>query len=230
MKQLAIWTLLFISLADDVSAAITEYYTIDSSKSFVSYNALIKEVDRPDGAPEKTSLGTTITYLEYIPSGQLPISGKLAVILGREFTKSIEIEPIGVTPTLLPTELDFEVNLSAMVISDGLFPDNSWPSLPPGAICACFTSFNPLAPIINGSLSDEQLILDFDENGSFFNSSIPAHSYAWVGEPPQSPYTTNSSITYHIEASLVPIPTTLWLFMSSLSAIRFFKRNVALTS
>lgn len=153
------------------------------------------------------------------------LSGNINVILGRNYPNSLEIEAIDVSPGILPSGREVNVDLASQTLRNGIFPNDLPFSLPAGSICACFTFLNPFAPSISGIFDGKSLSVDFKKNDwlvAFYSSD----NVTWIGDPPPDySLSGENNYSYHIEASVVPLPPSAVLLLSALGFIRL-SRNL----
>lgn len=151
----------------------------------------------------------------YHQSERFSLSGNINVILGRNYLYSLETEAINVSPGILPSGRNVILDLPSQTLRDGIFPNDLAFSLPDGAICACFTLYNPFAPKISGAFDGRSLSVDFTSNEMQF-AFYPTDNVTWIGDSPSNSPTGENKYSYHIEASVVPLPPTAVLFLSAL--------------
>ena len=143
------------------------------------------------------------------------LSGNINVILGRNYLYSLEIETINVSPSILPSGRQVILDLASQTLKDGIFPNNLSFSLPGGSICACSTSISPFEPYISGVFDGKLLSVDFTSNEMQF-AFYSTDSVSWIGGSPSYSPTGENKYSYHIEASVVPLPPTAALLLSAL--------------
>ncbi|NJA08186.1 hypothetical protein HC024_20980 [Methylococcaceae bacterium WWC4] len=150
----------------------------------------------------------------YHPSERFSLSGNINVILGRNYLYSLETEAINVSPGILPSGRNVTLNFPAQTLRDGIFPNELAFSLPAGTICACYTMYNIFAPKISGAFDGKSLSVDFTSNEMQFFGFYP--NVTWIGGSPSDSPAGENKYSYHIEASVVPLPPTAVLFLSAL--------------
>ncbi|WP_426993070.1 hypothetical protein [Methylomonas sp. CM2] len=174
----------------------------------------------PNSTGEIPNLSSGIPFGEpkpeaiYHPSERFSLSGNINVILGRNYLYSLETEAINVSPGILPSGRNVTLDLPAQTLRDGVFPNELAFSLPAGTICACFRLDNPFAPKISGAFDGKSLSVDFTSNEMQFFGFYP--NVTWIGGSPSYSMTAENKYSFHIEASVVPLPPTAVLFLSAL--------------
>lgn len=205
---------LIMAMTVPAAAETVHRLRIDSTASVVTYSDWIELLPEE----ETDQFGIPWQRAVYHAGGTLPIDGELRLVLGRAYQSALALESVDVNPGILPEGRPFAVELGAQTLRDGLFPNSSFPDLPPGAICACFTNIDPAAPHVDGSFDGNKLTLDYREQAltiSYLNPSVQ-----WVGEAPPAGAEFTDNITYHIEATVVPAPPAVILLLSGLLVLR----------
>lgn len=179
-------------------AYATQIFTlqIDSSKSWIQDQSWIEILPNSSEAI-------------YHEGDIFSLGGSVNVVLGRDYPNSIEIEGFNVSPDNLPSGRKVILDIDSQTLKGNVFPDNSF-SLPEGAICACSTNIDISAPSISGVFEETFLAVDFSENGL----QILPGSVTWVGGLPSN--TASNQYSFHIEASVVPVPPAFVLLLSAL--------------
>lgn len=179
-------------------AYATQIFTleIDSSKSWIQDHSWVENL--PDSSDAIYHEGNVFS-----------LSGSVNVVLGRDYLNSIEIEGGNVSPYTLPSGREVILDIGSQILKDKLFPDNSF-SLPEGAICGCVTNVDFSAPRISGEFDETFLSVDFSEN----SLKILPGNVNWIGELPSN--SASNQYSFHIEASVVPVPPAFGLLLSAL--------------
>ncbi len=194
---------------------------IDPLRSWIQDNNWIEAVPNPEGViPDLFSFppfGQPLPEAIYHKAERYFLTGSIDVILGRDYFYSIEIEERNVSPGKLPSGRDVVLGLDSMSLKNGIFPNNSL-ELPPGAICACFTFFDPTAPSITGVFDGTYLTVDYVDNEVSFASFLPNY-ISWIGGAPPNGVIVSQNYSYHIEAQVVPLPSAFILLLSALGSL-----------